>query len=220
MSHTRQKSAPRNSKSDDLHGNAPDRSSVALLLVDVINDLDFPQNDQLLRESAQLAKRIAKMKQRCKQAGIPTIYVNDNHGKWRSQFPDVLKHCLRHDSPGRAMVKELVPQADDYIVLKPKHSPFYATPLQLLLEYIGVKTVILAGITTNACVMIAASDVYIRDYRLFVPSDCVAALTVRDQRNALKLMKQNFEATTTPSGRLDLSKLLAPSLESSTHPAR
>lgn len=188
----------------DLHGNAPDRSATVLLLVDVLNDLSFPNNQKLVRQSAALARAIARLKKRCKQVGIPVIYVNDNYGKWRSDVSALLRHCLRRGAPGRQMVKRLVPQADDYIVLKPKHSAFYATPLDTLLGYIGVRTAIVAGITTNACVMISASDLYVRDLELFVPSDCVAALTDRDQRTSLDLMRKNLAADTTPSEQLDL----------------
>ena len=194
-------------KNDDLHGNAPDHSSAALLLIDVINDLDFPQNEELVRNSVALADRIAELKQRCQRAGIPAIYINDNRGRWRSDVCEILKHCLNKNSPGRAMVERLVPAAEDYIILKPKHSSFYATPLDTLLEYIGVKTVILAGITTNACVLITAADVYVRDLQLFVPSDCVAALTSNDQRKSLELMARNFSADTRPSSELDFNTL-------------
>lgn len=199
--------SPGDSSNDDLHGNAPDRSPVVLLLVDVINDLKFPKNENLVRECGELGKHIAALKRRCKKAEIPTIYVNDNRGKWRSDFSEVVRQCLHRSAPGRRMVKQLVPETPDYIVLKPKHSAFYATPLDVLLEYIGVQTVIIAGITTNACVMITASDVYVRDFRLLVPSDCVAALTDSEQRDALKLMEANFGADTTPSAQLDLSAL-------------
>ena len=192
---------------DDLHGNAPDRSETVLLLVDVINDLNFPQNEQLLRESRRLAACIARLKERCKEARIPTIYVNDNFGKWRSDFSEVVRHCLSPNAPGRGMVEALVPEQQDYIVLKPKHSAFYATPLDMLLEYIGVKNVILAGVTTNACVMITAGDVHVRDLGLFVPSDCVAALTEEDQRKALEFMEKNFGADITPAAQLDLKTL-------------
>jgi nicotinamidase-related amidase len=195
------------SSNDDLHGNAPDRSRVALLLIDVISDLDFPDNDKLVRESEKLSRRIAKLKNRCRLAGIPSIYVNDNFGKWRSDFSEVVRHCLRPDAPGRLMVKALLPDPEDYIVLKPKHSGFYATPLETLLEYIGVETVILAGITTNACVMITAGDLYVRNFELFVPSDCVAALTEEDQLRALELMEESFDAKTTPSEQLNLSDM-------------
>ena len=207
MGQKRKQSVPAKSKNEDLHGNAPDRSSSALLLVDVINDLDFPENEELVRKSSALAQRIAGLKRRCKKAGIPTIYVNDNYGKWRSDVSRLLRRCLHPTALGRSMVEKLLPEPSDYIVLKPKHSAFFATPLGVLLEYIGVRSVIVAGITTNACVMITASDIYVRDLRLFVPSDCVAALSDGEQRNALKLMKKNFGADTTPSKQLDLIRL-------------
>src|SRR5438105_14885278 len=114
---------------DDLHGNVPDQSQVVLLLIDVINDLSFPDNQDLGRRAVALAKSIAKLKKRCKKLGIPTIYVNDNRGRWRSDISAVLRHCLREQAPGRKMTKLLMPELDDYIVLKPKHSPFYASPL-------------------------------------------------------------------------------------------
>ncbi len=197
----------RNKGTEDLHGNAPDCSRIVLLLVDVINDLDFPRNEDLVRKSEELAGRIAGLSRRCREAGIPVIYVNDNKGRWRSDFSDVVKHCLRADSPGREMLRRLLPWPKDYVVLKPKHSAFYATPLETLLEHIGAETVILAGIATNACVMITASDIYVRDYKLLVPSDCVAALTENDQRQALDVMERNYNADTSPSRELHLDPL-------------
>lgn len=193
----------------DLHGNAPDQSNVVLLLIDVINDLDFPKNENLVRQSEQLAENIAALKDRCRAAGIPAIYVNDNRGRWRSDFCAVVRDCSRPEAPGKKMVLRLAPAEDDYVVLKPKHSAFYATPLDTLLEYIGVKQVILTGVTTNACVMITASDIYVRDLKLFVPRDCVAALTDEDQKNALELMQRNFAADLSPSYELNLQDILA-----------
>ena len=194
-------------RSDDLHGNAPDKSRVVLLLIDVINDLSFPGNKDLVRRSVALAKSIAKLKKRCTESGIPSIYVNDNRGRWRSDISAVLSHCLRAQSPGREMTKLLIPEADDYIVLKPKHSPFYASPLQTILDYIGARIAIVAGVTTNACVLVAAGDLHVRDFKLFVPADCVAAQTRREHRRSLDIMKQSFNANTTPSSRLDLKRL-------------
>jgi nicotinamidase-related amidase len=194
-------------RNGDLHGNAPDVSSVVLLLIDVINDLSFPGNKDLVRRSVTLAKSITKLKKRCKRAGIPAIYVNDNWGRWRSDIAAVLRHCLRAQSPGREMTKLLVPEADDYIVLKPKHSPFYASPLETILDYIGARVAIVVGLTTNACVLIAAGDLHVRDFELFVPADCVAALTDREHRRSLDIMKNSFDANTTSSSRLDLRQL-------------
>jgi len=100
-------------RSDDLHGNAPDESRVVLLLIDVINDLSFPENADLVRRSVALAKSIAKLKKRCKKSGVPAIYVNDNRGRWRSDISALVRHCLRTQSPGRRMTKLLIPEADD-----------------------------------------------------------------------------------------------------------
>jgi nicotinamidase-related amidase len=191
----------------DLDGNAPDRSNAVLILVDVINDLDFPNNRELVRDSLLLAKSIARLKFRSKRVGIPVVYVNDNYGKWRSDFSAVLRHSLREDSPGRKMVQLLVPAPDDYIILKPKHSAFYATPLETILAYLGACNVIVSGLTTNACVSLTVADLYVREFKIFVPQDCVRALNSADHQRALQLMKNSFGANTILSSRLPLSRL-------------
>jgi nicotinamidase-related amidase len=126
-----------------LDGNAPDVCKVALLIVDVLTDLDFPGSGNLVGQSAALARNIAKLARKCRGLDIPVIYVNDNHGRWRSDSPFVIRTALRGGSAGRAMVKILQPRRQDYIVLKPKHSPFYATPLDTLLQYLGTQIVII-----------------------------------------------------------------------------
>lgn len=198
----------RASQSQDLHGNVPDVSPVALLLIDVMNDLDFPGNEELIKHAATLGRNIAGLKRRCRRAGIPAIYVNDNWEKWRSDFGAVIAHCRMPESPGRPLVEQLVPEAEDYIVLKPKHSAFYATPLDTILGYLKVRAVILAGLTTAACVLLTAGEIYVRDLQLYVPSDCVAALHDRNQRKALHLMRESFHAVTTPSPRLQVNHLV------------
>ena len=195
-------------KNQDLHGYAPDSCPVVLLLVDVLNDVDFPGNSQLLKSIHSLGENISALKKRCRDAGIPVIYVNDNRGKWRSDFSVVLSHCLRADSPGCPMVSQLIPEASDYIVLKPKHSAFYATPSDTLFSYLKVKTVILAGLITNACILSTASELYVRDLDVYVPSDCVAAPIKRAHRNALEVMKISFDVNTTSSNKLNLRKIL------------
>ncbi len=195
----------------DLHGNAPDRCPVALLIVDMINALDFPGNEELVRESSRLGRNVAALKRRCREAGIPVIYINDNQGKWRSDFAAVVRHCDREGIPGRGMVRQVLPDAEDYLVLKPKHSAFYATPLDTLLQYIGVEKLIIAGISSNSCILLTASDAYVRDYKLFIPSDCVAGQNAEEHRRSLELMKSNFAANVDESARLDLRGLVADS---------
>jgi nicotinamidase-related amidase len=191
----------------DLHGNVLDRSGAVLLLVDVINDLDFPDNEHLIEVAPGLAKRILRLKSRCARAGIPTIYVNDNKGRWRSDIQEVVKFSKRSSSAGRKLVTLLEPRRNDYVLLKPKHSIFFGTPLDLILQSMGIHTVIMAGLTTNACVLISAAEIYMRGFRLMVPQDCVEALSPDKQTAALKMLKENFQAEIGPAPSLKLTSL-------------
>ena len=190
-----------------LHGNAPDKCCVALLLIDVINDLDFPDADKILRFAVPMATRIAALAKRARQHGVPVIYVNDNFGRWRSDFTKQVEHCLQDGVPGKAVVELLRPCEKDYFVLKPKHSGFFATTLDILLRYLQVKTVILAGLATNICVLFTANDAYMRDFRLFVPGDCVAANTEEENRYALQQIRTVLKADIRASTELDFDVL-------------
>ena len=194
-------------KNPDLHGNAPDKAAVALLLIDLINDLEFEQGDELLAFALPMARRIAALKKRAKAAKVPVIYVNDNFGRWQSNFSAQVEHCLRDNVRGKPVVELLQPQEDDYFVLKPKHSGFYSTCLDVLLDYLQVKTVILTGIAGNICVLFTANDAYLRDFHLVVPADCVCSNTQKENGDALEQMQQVLKADIRPSSELDFSEL-------------
>jgi nicotinamidase-related amidase len=181
-------------KNADLHGNAPDKSATALLLIDVINDLEFPEGDELLRYALPAARRIAALAERARHAGVPVIYVNDNFGRWRSDLNAQVRHCLDDGVRGRPIAELLQPGDDDYFVLKPKHSGFYSTTLDTLLDYLGAKRVIITGFAANICVLFTANDAYMRDYELLVPADCVASNTEEENRNALEQMRRVLKA--------------------------
>jgi nicotinamidase-related amidase len=193
-------------KNEDLHGNAPDKSAVALLLIDVINDLDFDEGQELLRHALPMARQIARLKSRVKECGIPIIYVNDNFGRWRSDFRAQVEHCLQDGVKGRPIAELLKPDQDDYFVLKPKHSGFYSTTLDTLLDYLGVKTVILTGMAANICVLFTANDAYVRDFHVVVPCDCVASNTTKENDYALAQMREILKADTRPAEQLPLEE--------------
>jgi len=193
-------------KNHDLHGNAPDQSPTVLLLIDVINDLEFEGGEALLRQALPMAERLAALKRRLHAAGVPAIYVNDNFGRWRSDFRTLLTHCLRDGVRGKPLAEQLAPGPDDYFVLKPKHSGFFSTSLDILLEYLRAHTLILTGLTADNCVLFTASDAYLRDFHLVVPPDCVASIEPATTREALEHMRRVLKAQLTPSTALDLSR--------------
>jgi nicotinamidase-related amidase len=195
------------STSKDLHGSAPDKSGAALLLIDVINDFNFEEGEELLRLALPVGRNIAALKQRAKAAGIPTIYVNDNFGRWRSDFKKIVAHCRGEKAQGKEFVELLLPDDDDYFVLKPKHSGFYSTTLNLLLVHLTARNLMLTGIAGNNCVLFTANDAYMRDFKVFVPSDCVVSNTEEENFHALKQMETVLKADTTIASGLDLKAI-------------
>lgn len=204
MAHQRTpEAAPRGEGESSLYGSAPDTHCCALLLIDVINPFDFPEADDLLRFALPAAERIAALKTRAREAGVPVVYVNDNFGRWRSDFRTVVRVC--EASKGRDVVQLLRPDDDDYFVLKPMHSGFFDSPLELLLRKLGARQLVLTGFAGNICVLFTANDAYLRDFKLLAPEDCSASNTKEDQRFALDQMAKILKAETADSSALRFS---------------
>lgn len=191
---------------ESTHHEEIDQSKIALLLVDVINDFEFPDSDELLANALPLVHEIAALRSRAEQAKIPIIYANDNFGKWRSDFRAIVQHCL-HEGKGRKFTAQLTPGADHYFILKPRHSAFFSTSLEILLRSLGVDSVILAGLAGNNCILFTANDAYLRKLNVIVPEDCVASNSQEDNMQALGLMKKILKADTRPSSWLTVAKL-------------
>lgn len=166
----------------------------ALLLIDVINDFDFVGSGDLLRHALPAARKISRLKERMREAGVPVIYVNDNFGRWQSDFREQIERCISPHCKGREVASLLLPDADDYFVLKPRHSAFYSTSLDVLLGVLGIDTLILTGLAGDICVLYTANDAYMRDYGLIIPSDCIASESEASNRRALDHMKRLLKA--------------------------
>ena len=184
-------------------------SPTALLLIDVINDMDFEGSEALVRFAEPMARRLRVLKQRARDAGIATIYINDNFGKWRSDFRSLVEHCIHDDVPGREVARLLQPDEHDYFVLKPKQSAFFGTTLDTLLRNLGTRTLIITGVAGDNCILFSTNDAYMREYRLFIPSDCVASETREQNDHALQLMARVCKADISPSTELDLAGLVS-----------
>ena len=177
-------------------------SGTALLMIDVINDLAFDGSEALVAQAESMAAPLARLKRRATVAGVPTIYINDNFGQWRSDFRRTVAHCTARSSPGHRVSRRLRPTARDYFVLKPKHSGFFDTTLDTLLETLRIRRVILTGIAGNICVLFTANDAYMRDYKIFAPSDCIVSNTTVDNNHALRQIKTVLKGNVAVSGRL------------------
>jgi nicotinamidase-related amidase len=189
----------------DLHGSVPDESSAALILLDVISDFEFADAHELLVHVVATLPRLSALKNRARRAGIPAVYVNDNFGRWTSDFRHLVDHCLNDGVKGEPIARALAPLEGDYAVLKPKHSGFFGSSLELVLRYLRATSLIVTGFTTDICVAFTAADAYMREYRLWIPSDCTASDDARHHAAALRYMKRVLGADIRPSTEVDLS---------------
>ena len=174
--------------------NALPRSPTVLLLVDVINPFEFPKADALAPAAWQAARAVARLKARLASRRVLTIYANDNYGQWRSDFRQTLEHCLARGGVAAQIAQLLAPAPADLVMLKPRHSAFYATPLDLVLTQVHAKQVIIGGLAADICVQLSAMDAVLRGYQVTVPSDCTAAETPEAKAQALAYMKRVLKA--------------------------
>jgi nicotinamidase-related amidase len=181
-------------------------AATALLLIDVINDLDFKASGGLVSEAELMTVKLAALKRKAAAAGIPCIYINDNFGKWRSDFRQTVAHCTSRSSPGRRVSLRLRPTRKDYFVLKPRHSGFFDTTLDTLLAALRIRRVILTGIAGNICVLFTANDAYMRELKIFAPSDCIVSNTPEENDHALKQIRSVLKGNITPSPFLRFEK--------------
>jgi nicotinamidase-related amidase len=182
-----------------IRTDALDPSPTVLLLVDFINPLRFPGATDLAHSAVEAARCAAGLRRRLKAKGCRTIYANDNYGRWTADFQQLWHHCAALKGNAGELARRMAPQARDFTLLKPRHSAFYATPLDILLQQLQCRQLVIAGIAADSCVLFSAMDAYLRGYALWVPADCVAAESSDARDQALAQMARVLKADTTPS---------------------
>ncbi len=184
----------------------PSPVPVALVLIDVLTTFQFPDGDAILEGALAIREALVELKARARDAGIPVLYANDNFGDWRSEKEVLIGRCL--EAKGSQFVKPLLPDSEDYFLLKPMHSAFYMTPLEVLLRHLQVETLILTGLTSNSCITATAHDANMRGFDIYIPSDCSCARNSKEHTQALAQLEAMAGADLTPSTSLKLTSLL------------
>jgi len=177
-------------------------SSAALLLVDVIHDLEFPGGEQLFGSAKAMAERTADLKRRVRRRGIPAIYLNEEDSRFRPSFSRQLKRCLCEPVRGRPIAQLLRPEEEDFFVLRSQQPAGLMARLDAMLQSFQAGTLIFAGMAASLCLLFTANDTYLSDFRLLVPRDCVAAKTEADRENALEQISYVLDIDTRPSDEL------------------
>jgi nicotinamidase-related amidase len=116
------------------------------------------------------------------------VYVVDEHDE---DDPDLLawgRHAVR-GSPGAAIWHELAPAAPDLVVAKPSYSAFFRSELEVVLDRLGVDTLILVGCLTELGILATATDAMQRGFAVEVPPDSQAGSSAMAEDAALGVVR-------------------------------
>lgn len=169
----------------------------ALIIIDMINNFDFSTGSILAEKTGKIVPHIKAVKTHFNREKLPVIFVNDHYNLWQADMMKIVEVCRNEKS--NPIFNVLLPEDDDYFLIKPKHSAFFGTALNTLLHQLEVNTLILTGIAGNICVLFSANDAYMREYSLFVPRNCIASSDDNDNQYALLMMEKVLKAVTHPT---------------------
>jgi nicotinamidase-related amidase len=168
----------------------------AVLALDIVSDFAFPDGPRVRRALQARAPAIRQLLARARSHRIPVIYANDNVGPWRSDSAALIARCVEPTRAGAQLVRSLLPAQRDSIILKPRHSAFFGTPLVALLDDLDADTLILLGVSAESCVWMTACDAHTRGIGLVVPVDTMAGVSAPALRATVKSLHEVLGART------------------------
>jgi nicotinamidase-related amidase len=183
------------------------RSPRVLVLVDYINPLNFPGAEKLAPAALVAARATLRLRERLAKEKVAVVYANDNYGAWQSDFQSLVAQCRAREDASGEIARLLAPRPNDITLLKPRHSAFYGSALELLLNEMGARELVLAGLATDMCVQLTAADAFLRGFEgVWVPSDCTAAETAQAKAASLAYMKDVLKCDVRSSRRRTIGR--------------
>lgn len=164
----------------------------AVVVLDLFSTYDFPGGARLLKAIGQRTPLLARLCERARAAKVPVVFVNDNLGHWNSDFPGLLQKCEQRSAEVAALIAQMRPAPGDHVLLKPRHSAFYGTALEALLEHLRTSVIVLAGVSAESCVLATACDAHTRGFRLVLPADTMGGIDRRGVARTLEAVAGAF----------------------------
>jgi nicotinamidase-related amidase len=173
-----------------------------VVVVDMVNPYRHPEADRLATRVSAALGGVTGLIQRASAAEVPLIYVNDNYGDWNSAARELGEKAMGGAHP--ELVEPILPDGKHSFVIKARHSAFYETPLEYLLDQMGVGRLILCGQVTEQCILYSALDAHVRHFDVAIPVDAVAAIYDHLAEAALEMMERNLSAELSSSSECPL----------------
>ncbi len=167
--------------------------STALVVVDMLNRYEHEDADALRRSVQEVVPNIRTLLDAAREQDVTVVYVNDNHGDWTSGREGLTAWAL--DGADPSLVEPIAPADDVPLLVKTRHSAFYATQLEELLQERGVRRLAIAGQVTEQCILYSVLDAYMRGFEVIVPADAVAHIHADFAEVSLRMMERNMGAT-------------------------
>jgi nicotinamidase-related amidase len=175
----------------------------ALLVIDMLNPYQHDDADKLAASVREVLPNVVALRDRAQAAdGVLLGYVNDNYEHWHETRGELVRNALAGEHPD--LIEPILPPDDVPFLPKGRHSVFYQTPLDHLLQVEGVKRLVLCGQVTEQCVFYSALDAYLRGYEVVLPTDAVAHIEPEFAEAALGMAHKNLHAELAPAGEVDL----------------
>jgi nicotinamidase-related amidase len=181
----------------------PGEGSTALVVVDMLNAYDHDDAELLAGSVEEAIEQIAGLVERARGSDVPVVYVQDNYGDWNASAETLGQRALAGNRPD--LIEPILPPDDAAFLIKARHSAFYQTPLEYLLDRLGVGRIVLAGQVTEQCVLYSSLDAYVRHFQVAIPRDGVAHIHRNLGEAALEMMERNMGAEIGAAGQLRLS---------------
>jgi len=164
----------------------------ALLVVDMLNTYEHDDAVVLAESVRSAIPQMVALIERARNDEVPIVFVNDNYGDWNSSSEELAAAAMNGSYP--ELVEPVLPADDDMFVIKTRHSVFFSTPLEYLLETMDVGRIVLTGQVTEQCILYSAVDGYVGHFEVSVPHDGVAHIHEHLAKSALEMMERNMHA--------------------------
>jgi nicotinamidase-related amidase len=187
-----------------------DPAVCALLVIDMQRDFLEPGgfgaalgNDvSLLRRAIEPNRRLLAA---WRAAGLPVLHTREGHrpdladlprakferppaGGARIGDPGPMGRILIRGEAGHALIPELSAMPGEDVIDKTGKGAFFGTDLHARLDALGVRQLVVTGVTTEICVQSTVREANDRGYDCLVPSDCTASYFPDFYAAALKMI--------------------------------
>ncbi len=170
---------------------AIDLDQCALLVIDELGDPTGGPLEGILKPAIENTALLARA---ARAHGVPVVFTNDAHLPGLAHELDLWGEHGIAGTPEAQTSPLLDPQEGDFTVEKRRYSAFFQTGLRLLLDELGVTTLICTGMDTNICVRHTVADAYFNNFDVVVVSDATATFLVGDQEEGLAYMETCYAA--------------------------